>query len=239
MTARKPSLITLSSIGLATGSTVLTWHPVIPVLHRLFEQTLHQLAAWPVWNYLVILFAVILEGPLATLLGGVWVAMGRVNFWGVLAISMLAGLLADSFWYYLGFIGRERVIDRWGSRFRLDEEAITQMEARLFGGDSLRVLFVAKLTSALIIPALVAAGMTDLGWWRTLRTLLPAQLLWSAGLTMLGFAMADSYVRLSRQIASLGWYVSIGAGSVFVVYVVLRWRAPLERYLRRVVASIR
>ena len=92
MPIHKSPVTAISNLGLAAGSTI-TLQPTLPVIQKLIEQGVLQLLVPNFWNYLLILIAVIIEGPLATLLGGVWVSMGRVNFWGVLLIAILAGIL--------------------------------------------------------------------------------------------------------------------------------------------------
>lgn len=223
MSIHKSPITALSGLGLATGSAVAL-QPIMPTLSRIAEQTFTAITALKFWNYLLILVAVIVEGPLATILGGVWVAMGRVSFWGIICVAVLAGVLADSFWYFLGYFGREQVIRRWGRFLKVDMDGIAKMEEVLFKGNGRRVLFIAKLTSALIIPALVAAGMTHLGWRRVMRTIIPAQFLWSAGLTMVGFIMADSYLIISQKVENFGWAVGALIGVSFVVYLYYRWR---------------
>ena len=230
MIIHKSSLTAMNSLDLAASSTVALQTTMLTT-QRFFEQSLHQLTTLKIWNYLLVLVAVVIEGPVATLLGGVWAAMGRVSFWGVLATAFLAGLLADSFWYYLGYYGREQLLGRWGRLLRVDVEAINRMEEVLFGRSAARVLFVAKLTSALVIPALIAAGITNMGWRKVMRTILPAHLLWSAGLTGLGFVMADSYRLISQKVENFGWIVGLIAGLVLAGYIFYRWRKANEKFI--------
>jgi membrane protein DedA with SNARE-associated domain len=219
-----PSIINFEWLA----NQIMVWQSFIAVLQRFFEHSYAQLSALKVWNYLLILAAVIIEGPVATVLGGVWAALGRVNLWGVLLAAMMAGILADSFWYYLGYFGRQQVLNRWGRLLRVDVDAINKMEEMLFGQGATRVLFLAKLTSAMVIPSLVAAGITRMGWRKVMRTVLMAQLMWSAGLTGLGYLMADSYRLISRKIENFGWIVG-GLGVILLAgYLVYRWRKASE-----------
>jgi membrane protein DedA with SNARE-associated domain len=219
-----PSIINFEWLA----NQIMVWQSFIAVLQRFFEHSYAQLSALKVWNYLLILAAVIIEGPVATVLGGVWAALGRVNLWGVLLAAMLAGILADSFWYYLGYFGRQQVLNRWGRLLRVDVDAINKMEEMLFGQGATRVLFLAKLTSAMVIPSLVAAGITRMGWRKVMRTVLMAQLMWSAGLTGLGYLMADSYRLISQKIENFGWMVG-GLGVILLAgYLVYRWRKASE-----------
>lgn len=196
----------------------------LPALQRILENGYAYLSVTNVWNYLIILTAVILEGPIATILGGIWASMGRVNFWAILLVSMIAGMFADSFWYYLGHFGREHLVERWGKFLKLDIETLNRIEATLFGKDAKRIIFFSKLTSALIIPTLVAAGMTKLGWRRVMRTMLPAQFLWSAGMTAAGYTAADSVLAIVHRFQYAGWIAVAVLVTFYATRIITRWK---------------
>jgi membrane protein DedA with SNARE-associated domain len=203
---------------------ILEVQPMWPVIQKAMENGYLHLTALNFWSYLVILVAVILEGPIATLLGGVWASSGRVNFLPVLEIAIVAGIMADTFWYYLGYFGREKVIDRWGRYLNLDAEAVAKMEDVLFGDEAGRVLFTTKLTSVLIIPTLIAAGMSGMGWRKVMRSMIVAQVLWSLALITIGFIAADSISVINRYVDNFGWMVFGALSLLFVGRLVYRWR---------------
>ncbi len=207
---------------------VLEVQPMWPVVQKAMENGYLHLTALNSWSYLVILVAVILEGPVATLLGGVWASSGRVNFLPVLEIAIMAGIMADTFWYYLGYFGREKVIDRWGRYLNLDTETIAKMEDVLFGNEAGRVLFTTKLTSVLIIPTLIAAGMSGLGWRKVMRSMIAAQVLWSLALIGIGFIAADSISVINKYVDNFGWMVFGALSLLFTGRLVYRWRRRLR-----------
>ncbi|MFQ5577788.1 MAG: DedA family protein, partial [Anaerolineae bacterium] len=139
-------------------------------------------------------------------------------------VAMLAGVLADSFWYYLGYFGREQVIARWGRYINVDLATIGKMERVLFGEQANRVIFSAKLTSALIIPTLIAAGLAKMGWRRVMRAMVMAQVLWTLGLTVVGFIAADSFMLISRKVEHFGWLAGGAIALLFAGRIVYRWR---------------
>ncbi len=208
----------------AANFSVLYNTTLIPAVQRFLENGYAHLTMVNAWNYIVILTAVILEGPIATMLGGVWASMGRVNFWAILIVSMMAGTIADSFWYFLGYFGREQVVERWGKYLKIDAETIAKLEVVLFGDNARRVIFTSKLTSALIIPTLVVAGITEMGWRRVMRTMVSAQFLWSLGMTTAGFIAADSFTRISRNVHYFGWIVGGTIAVLYIGRIVYRWR---------------
>jgi len=236
----------LAAIGIATGAVAfetvwpsvqkyfvalnlaaLNWpalNTAWPTLQKFLENGYAHLTVVNTWNYLIILGAVILEGPIATMLGGMWASTGRVNVWAILFVSMAAGVIADSFWYCLGYFGREQMVERWGRYVNVDMDAISRMEEVLFGENAGRVIFTTKLTSALIIPTLIAAGLANMGWRRVMRSMVGAQILWSAGLTAIGFIAADSFVLISRHVQHFGWLVGGGVALLLAGRIVYRWR---------------
>lgn len=217
--------ISLNSFGLQFTTWQATLNTTfLPALQRSIESGYASLSVTNTWNYLIILTAVILEGPIATILGGIWASMGRVNFWAILFVSMFAGMLADSFWYYLGHFGRAHLIERWGHILKLDIETLNRIETTLFGEDTKRIIFFSKLTSALIIPTLVAAGMTKLGWRRVMRTMLPAQFLWSAGMTAAGYTAADSVLAIIRRFHYAGWAIGVLFVTLYTTRIISRWK---------------
>ncbi len=208
----------------AANLSVLYNTTLIPAVQRFLESGYAHLTMVNAWNYIVILTAVILEGPIATMVGGVWASTGRVNFWAILLVSMVAGMIADSFWYFLGYFGREKLIERWGHLLKIDVKTINKIELVLFGDNARRVIFTSKLTSALIIPTLVAAGITEMGWRRVMRTMVSAQFLWSLGMTTAGFIAADSFSRISHNMQHFGWIVGGTIAVLYVGRIVYRWR---------------
>jgi len=228
LSASLNSLSNALSLHAANLSVIYTT-TLIPAVQRFLENGYYHLTVVNAWNYIVILTAVILEGPIATMVGGVWASTGQVNFWAILLVSMVAGMIADSFWYFLGYFGREKVIERWGHFLKIDVQTINKIGVVLFGDNARRVIFTSKLTSALIIPTLVAAGMTEIGWRRVMRTMVSAQFLWSLGMTTAGFIAADSFSRISHHIQYFGWIVG---GTITVLYggrIVYRWRKTRAR----------
>lgn len=211
------------SLNVASLSTTYTT-TVLPAAQRFLENGYAHLTVTNTWNYIIILAAVILEGPIATMVGGVWASMGRVNFWAILMVSMLAGMIADSFWYFLGYFGREKVVERWGKFLKIDTGTFHKIETVLFGDNVSGVIFTSKLTSALIIPTLVVAGMAELGWRRVMRIMLSAQFLWSFGMTAVGFIAADSFARISHNIQHFGWIVGGAIATIYLGRIVYRWR---------------
>ena len=59
-----------------------------------------------------------------------------------------------------------------------------------------RVLFVAKLTHSLIIPALIATGLAHIAWRRWFGALLTAEFIWTGSLVLLGYYLGRSLTQL-------------------------------------------
>jgi len=57
-----------------------------------------------------------------------------------------------------------------------------------------------------------------------MRSMIIAQFLWSAGLTLVGFVAADSFVYFSHQIEHFGWIFGASVGLLFMGRIWYRWR---------------
>lgn len=220
MAMPKKPIVAIGGLSLATGA--VAWQPALPTFQKLLANGYEYWLTPHLWRYPVILTAVVVEGPIATVLGGVWVALGWVNFWLVLSVAMLAGILADTFWYYVGYFGREQVVKRWGRFAGVEVETIHTMAATFFDKNAAWLLFTAKLTSTLIIPALIAAGLANMGWRRMLRAVIAPQLLWSTSLTMLGAAAAESYLLISQKVEYISWIGGVFIGLLIMVRFIMR-----------------
>ncbi len=57
-----------------------------------------------------------------------------------------------------------------------------------------------------------------------MRTMLPAQFLWSLGMTSVGFIAADSFARISHDFRHWGWALGATVAILYIGRIVYRWR---------------
>lgn len=177
--------------------------------------------------YLVLFFAVLLEGPIATLAAATLAApgTGELAIGPVLLVSVTGNLLADFMWYFLGRFGKDRLPLRLlpGStqahRRRIRR---VQVHLRVHG---LWYFVAAKLSLGLAtIPVLLAMGMARIPVARLLPVALVCEIVWTGVLALIGyFGMGPLVVHiLKSDTRYLHWIAILGAGIVILVLIYRR-----------------
>jgi membrane protein DedA with SNARE-associated domain len=159
----------------------------------------HPLA---VWSYFLLAILVAVEGPIATLLGAVAASTGFLNPVLVFVSASLGNLTAD----ILGV--KENVMTR------LQEDIHDHIH---------KVLFIAKLTMGLVIPALIAAGLARVPFKRWFGVLFGAECIWTGSLVLVGYYFGAFIQQFE---ANLRW-ISL-AGAIVLVVIVITYLSQLR-----------
>lgn len=68
------------------------------------------------YGYPIIFLLVLIEGPIVTITSSFFAASGYFNVFMLYPVIVIADLLSDILWYFVGYFGREKIINRWGNR---------------------------------------------------------------------------------------------------------------------------
>jgi membrane protein DedA with SNARE-associated domain len=121
---------------------------------------------WVIANGYVLMFiAMFIEGPIVTAAAAFAAALGYFNIYIVFLLSILGDLAADTAYYFMGYYGRYKLVDRLGHRFGLSEERIKKLESVVKKNTIKAMLFI-KLTPIFATPGLIAAGAVRLPFKR-------------------------------------------------------------------------
>jgi membrane protein DedA with SNARE-associated domain/rhodanese-related sulfurtransferase len=143
---------------------------------------------------------------------------GHLKLSLVLLSAVIACLLADGFWFWLG--------RRWGSGvIRLicslssDPKRARERADRVFDRWGLRLLVVAKFVPGLdgVSPPLVGAGGASVGGFLAHDTI--GSLLWSGAYILLGFAFSRQMYRILSLLEQFGRNAAIVVVVPFLLYV--------------------
>lgn len=175
------------------------------------------------WNYLIIALLVAVEGPIVTLLGASASAAGYLKTGYVLVAAAAGNISADLIWYSLGYNGKIEWLlpyQRWlGIKTRQMDRLQSEMHKH-----ASKILFFAKLSSGLMIPSLLAAGMTKVPIKKWLPTLLLGEMIWTGALMFIGYHGTMMLTSISKGIE----YVLLGASLVFLFAMVYFIRRALR-----------
>jgi membrane protein DedA with SNARE-associated domain len=190
-------------------------------LLKFFEGFWHSLQSGQVpnlgiWNYVLLAVFVFLEGPIATLLGAAAASAGVMKIDLVFVAASTGNLSADSAWYLLGYTGRVEWVLRHGRWLGIRRHHLQRLR-QLMSRHAPKILLAAKLTSALIIPSLIAAGMARVPWRRWFPPVLAGEIIWTGSLVLIGYYATQLVGKVERDVRYL-------AGIGIVVFLaVLVW----------------
>ncbi len=178
------------------------------------------LQEWGAWSYLLLIILVIVEGPIVTLVGAVAASMGYMRL-PLVVFSVLTGsAIADSIWYYLGYTHTEERILRYGRWLGLSRDHLDTLQ-REMRQHAPKLLLLAKFTSVLAIPTLVAAGLARVPFRRWFPIVFLGEIVWVTALAFIGF-QATEVVR--RVELGLHYLPLLGVGALLILLLVVSHR---------------
>ncbi len=167
------------------------------------------------YQYLLLFVAVLVEGPLATIMAGFVVAQNLMNpFIGILVI-VISDLVGDIFFYYLGKSGRQ-----FGKRmFRKKSSHLSELEDYYHKNTAKAILF-GKIAHGLGAFFLFAAGVARIPFKKFLFYNALGTILKTIALLLIGYFFGHSYLRITKYFDMFG-LITLGIGiATLLVYLV-------------------
>ena len=161
------------------------------------------------WNYIVLAFLAVIEGPAVTLIFAAMATTTAIRLPWVFVAASAGNLAGDSLWYLLGYTGKMGLIYRIGERFGVKSEQIRQIEDHL-QEHAVKGLVVAKLTAGFVIPSLIVAGLLKVPMRKWFLPIVAVELVWTGALVLLGYYA-------TAWIAQIEQTIQIGVGVAMVV----------------------
>lgn len=145
----------------------------------------------------VLVPAMLLEGPVATLIAGSVVGAGLLWWWLAWLAAIAADLVGDSVLYALGRTGRGARVPRLARRLGLTDARWATLREKV-DAELPRVVIGSKLVDVGAVPAFLATGMAGVGYrrfmtWNVPATAVRAGLLVGLG-ALVGRGLADTVV---------------------------------------------
>ena len=182
------------------------------------------------WTYLLLAALVAVEGPLATLLGAAAASAGLMKPEFVFLAAAFGNLTADSLWYTLGYLGKIDWLLRVGKKIGIKADILAHLESEMHK-HAARILFIAKLTLSMMIPALIAAGLVKAPWRRWFPAIFGGEMIWTGALVLIGFYTTEAIKRVALGVE----YVALGGSVLFVFFLIYMGQRFLrQRYQREV-----
>lgn len=185
------------------------------------------------WSYLLLMALVLIEGPIATLLGAFAASAGLMRPGLVFVSAATANLTADTMWYSVGYLGKTDWLVKYGRVIRLRQVHIDLLKEQVRAHAS-RILLIGKLTLSFAVPVLIAAGMARVPWRRFFPVVALGELFWTGTLVAGGFFLRESIKQweIGLQLAgALGAIAFVLLGVAFIARTGKRWEQAEEAKL--------
>ncbi len=176
------------------------------------------------WNYLILLVLVIVEGPLASLLGAVAASAGIMDLRLVFATIMVGNFLADISWYTLGYVSKESTLLRYGRWLGLRPHHLQRLRWGM-RRHSTKILLVAKFSTGFIIPTLVAAGLVRVPFRQWFPIVFAGEVFWATVLLLIGYYATETVKSVERGLHYLA-VVGFVALVILLLYLARRTLRP-------------
>lgn len=171
----------------------------------------------PIWAYLALALLVAIEGPIVTLVGAGAASTGALSPVWVFISASAGNLLADVLWYWIGYMGKLEWLERFSRRFGIQPENLEKLRQPM-NKHAARVIFIAKLTMSLVIPALVSAGLLKAPWRKWFPALFLAECLWTGALVLIGYYATQAIFQVQQ-----GLEIVLPIASVLVLVGLYLW----------------
>ncbi len=148
------------------------------------------------YKYIALFPVAVIEGPLATLVAGVFVALGHMNAWIVYFIMVVGDMVGDTGFYLLGRFGSTKVRS-WAMRFfKIDMEKV----GVYFSDNPKKTLILSKVMHGIGISGIVGAGVVKFPYARFVLTCAIVSLIQVGILLIVGVVFGGSYVVIEQYL---------------------------------------
>jgi len=182
------------------------------------DQIIHLLIQY---KYLLLFPIIAIEGPIATVLAGFLTSMGYMNFFAAYATVIAGDMAGDSFYFALGFWGREKLIKRWGKYLGINIERVERIENH-FDAHVGKTLIIGKLSHVFGVVILLAAGLAKIRFRDFFKYDLIATLPKSIILILAGYFFGRAAIRSIQYFDSSSLWTFLVVILLIVIYFAIK-----------------
>jgi membrane protein DedA with SNARE-associated domain len=155
------------------------------------------------YGYWIAVPIMIIEGPIITLVMGALASFGYFNPVAVAVFGFTADLVSDTFWYWSGYHGGDRVLARLKIPQSEDNKTLQRMKDR-FESHPGKIFFGAKVLPGITSTTMVLAGAVKTNYLKVLRYSVWGGMIWSAALTGIGYFFGRRAAGLNQLLSRAG-----------------------------------
>lgn len=145
----------------------------------------------------------VLEGPIATIVGSFLASLGFFNIFIILVLSVLGDILGDIILYSVGYFGGEKILKK-AEKFLKISEATLEKINKLFYQHGKKTIFYVKSTTGLCWITFIAAGTAKMKFKDFLFASFWGGIAWSFFLSIVGFFFGYAFEKIDTIIRYAG-----------------------------------
>ncbi len=153
------------------------------------------------WRYPLLIAGAIIEGPVIMVASGIMLRTGIFALVPLFLALVIGDLLADIFWYFVGYYFAEPLIRRYGHFFGLTPEKFV-VAKELFRRYEAKILFISKVTIGfgMALATVIAAGATRVPFRTYMLLNFLGEVILVSGLLAIGYFFGEVYTRISGDL---------------------------------------
>lgn len=178
------------------------------------------------YKYILVLILSIIEGPVVMAFSGMLWKLSYFSFLP-LYLSLMAGdLIADTFWYFVGYFAGYNFIKKYGLYFNISEDKLKKFNI-FFTEHQSKILFLSKITMGFgfALLVLIAAGISKVPFKKYISINFLGQIIWTLLLMILGYFFGSLYLVIHKSLR-FAFIILIFIILVFLIY-------GLNSYMKR------
>ncbi len=151
-------------------------------------------------KYALIFIGCYVEGSTVMMTTGLLWRVGTMSFWPAYLTLVVADVLSDIMWYFVGRYGAGPFVNRWGHWFGATPEVVAKVKQR-FHHYHTNILIISKLTMGFgfAVPVLAVAGMLQVPLKRFVLINTLGSFVWVLANMAVGYYFGNFVVDIPRE----------------------------------------
>lgn len=181
----------------------------------------------PYWGYPAMLFLMIIEGPIVTMIAAFLATLGYFNIFWVFGLSVLGDVLGDIILYFIGYFGGHRILSK-AEKFLKIKESVVEKLRQKFHTSGAKIIFYVKATTGLCWITFILAGTARMKLSKFVKYSILGGLVWSGFLVIVGYFFGYAADKISEYIKYAGVIIFATAVIFFIVLTLYKKRQARE-----------
>jgi len=166
-------------------------------------------------RYIFSFLGALFEGTFIMLLAGVFLKLGFLKFWGLMAVLVSGYFINGIFFYLVGRYGGEKAL-RLIEKLKAAKGVVGKLK-EYFLKHSIKAIFITRITYGFGIPILIIAGSVKMNFKKFLVVTFWGAVVWIIMLVAIGYVFGAGYEATGMVVKSISMGLRIAAPAVLVV----------------------